>query len=121
MFKRIIAAAALGGVLLASGCETDGTYAGGGYYGGYYSGYYDDFYGPVSYGYWGPDNYFYYSTTLEGPYVRDEARHFRASAGSIRTSSARVVTRTTTTRTVFEIGQAETGKVSAIPMMAPLS
>ena len=50
-----------------------------GYYGGgysYYDGYYDDFYGPVSYGYWGPDDYFYYSTVVGGPYIRDDARHF---------------------------------------------
>ena len=71
------------GIAACSSYYGDGYYAGGNYpsryYGGYgyYDGYYDDFYGPVSYGYWGPDNYFYYSTTFSGPYIRDDARHFR--------------------------------------------
>ncbi len=51
-----------------------------GYYGGdysYYDGYYDDYYGPITYGYWGPGDSFYYSRVVGGPFMRDEARHFR--------------------------------------------
>ena len=80
----VLAVAATG----LAACETyyGNRYAGGYGYGGYgyadsgysyYDGYYDNYYGPVSYGYWGPDNYFYYSTVVGGPIIRDDARHFR--------------------------------------------
>ena len=51
-----------------------------GYYGGaynYYDGYYDDHYGPMTYGYWGPEDSFYYARVVGGPFIRDDARHFR--------------------------------------------
>ena len=77
MKQHLLSALAL--ALATSGlaaCTTG--YYGGGYSGySYYDGYYDNFYGPVSYGYWGPDDYFYYSTVINGPYIRDDARHFR--------------------------------------------
>src|SRR5262249_53270005 len=81
MKQHLLSALAL--ALAASGLAacTTGYYGGsygGGY--GYYDGYYDDFYGPVSYGYWGPDDYFYYSTVATGPYIRDDARHFHREA-----------------------------------------
>jgi hypothetical protein len=80
MKQHLLSALAL--ALATSGlaaCAT-GYYGGGGGGYSYYDGYYDDFYGPVSYGYWGPDNYFYYSTTVSGQYVRDDARHFQREA-----------------------------------------
>jgi hypothetical protein len=71
--KRLLTALACAVAL--SACAT-GYYDGGGGY-SYYDGYYDNFYGPVSYGYWGPDNYFYYRTAPSGVYIRDDAHHFR--------------------------------------------
>jgi hypothetical protein len=74
MKKHILSAAALViSLTMLPSCATD--YYGGG--GSYYDGYYDNFYGPVRYGYWGPDEYFYYSPTIGGPYLRDDAHHFR--------------------------------------------
>ena len=87
MKQHLLSALALG--LATAGltaCASDYGYGYGGGYGysryAYYDGYYDDYYGPVSYGYWGPDNYFYYSTTVSGPYIRDDAQHFRREAVS---------------------------------------
>jgi hypothetical protein len=79
MKHHLLSALAL--ALAASGlaaCASDYSYGYG--YGdryAYYDGYYDDYYGPVSYGYWGPDDYFYYSTVVGGPVIRDDAQHFR--------------------------------------------
>jgi hypothetical protein len=75
MKTKLTAALALAAGLSVLPACASGTYAGVGY--SYYDGYYDNYYGPVRYGYWGPDNYFYYAHTVHGPYVRDEARHFR--------------------------------------------
>lgn len=78
MKKHFFSALAL--VLATSGLAACATgYYGASYGGGYsyYDGYYDDYYGPVSYGYWGPDDYYYYSTTVNGTYIRDDAHHFR--------------------------------------------
>ncbi len=85
MKQHLLSGLALG--LAASGLAACASYYGGGYGGGYggygyYDGYYDDYYGPVSYGYWGPDNYFYYSTVIDGPYLRDDAHHFRRNGAS---------------------------------------
>ena len=61
---------------------------GGGYHHDYaadgvdYDGYYDDFYGSVGDGYWGPDDYFYYSDAPGHPFRRDDAHHFRHDAAS---------------------------------------
>ena len=48
----------------------------------YRLGYYDDAYGPYHDGYWGADGVFMYSTTDGGPYVRDDAHHFRRDANA---------------------------------------
>ena len=42
-----------------------------------YDGYYDNYYGPFYNGYWGRDNYFYYSRGPGYGYVRDYDHHFR--------------------------------------------
>lgn len=76
MKKLVIALACAVGL---SACAS-GYYEGGGGY-TYYNGYYDNFYGPVAYGYWGPDNFFYYRTGVSAVYVRDDARHFRRERG----------------------------------------
>jgi hypothetical protein len=60
--------------LALSGCATTGY---GFYRGGDVSAFYDDAYGPFYNGYWGPGDAFYYSAGRQGPFVRDEARHFR--------------------------------------------
>lgn len=65
---------ALGAVVALSGCAEG--YGGYSYYGGGPA-YYDDFYGPYAGGYWGHDNFYYYRNGHGGPYVRDDARHFR--------------------------------------------
>jgi hypothetical protein len=46
----------------------------------YYDGYYDGYYGPLHDGYWGDDNFFYYSGGRGRPFVRDEGGHFRRDA-----------------------------------------
>ena len=43
----------------------------------YYDGYYDGYYGPMYDGYWGDDNFFYYSGGRGQPFVRDDGNHFR--------------------------------------------
>lgn len=43
----------------------------------YYDGYYDGYYGPMYDGYWGDDNFFYYSSGRGRPFIRDEGNHFR--------------------------------------------
>jgi hypothetical protein len=48
----------------------------------YYDGYYDGYYGPLYDGYWGDDNYFYYSGGRGRPYVRDEGNHFRRDSAA---------------------------------------
>jgi hypothetical protein len=75
MKKSLIALAVVAGL---SACAMG--YEGGGY--SYYDGYYDDFYGPVAYGYWGPDDYFYYRSPTSVVYVRDDAHHFRRDQAS---------------------------------------
>jgi hypothetical protein len=58
-------------------CATEGyNHHGGGASVAYYDGFYDDYYGPVYGGYWGGDVY-YYQGRQNGPYLRDEGRHFR--------------------------------------------
>lgn len=67
----------LGLALGLSACATYGD-NGYGYGGGYaYNGYYDNYYGPVYDGYWGDGDLFYYRTVRNGPYLRDDSRHFR--------------------------------------------
>ncbi len=70
----LIAAA---GALSLSACADSGY--GGHYFGGglAYDSYYDDAYGPYYGGYWGPDDVFMYRRDRRGPFVRDEAHHFR--------------------------------------------
>ncbi len=46
----------------------------------YYDGYYDGYYGPMYDGYWGDDNFFYYSGGRGQPFVRDGGNHFRRAA-----------------------------------------
>lgn len=71
--KRILLAF---GVALALGGCAEG-YGGYSYYGGGPA-YYDDFYGPYAGGYWGHDGFYYYRNgSGRGPYVRDDAHHFR--------------------------------------------
>ena len=48
----------------------------------YYDGYYDGYYGPMYDGYWGDDNFFYYSGGRGQPFVRDEGNHFRRDAAT---------------------------------------
>ena len=40
----------------------------------WHDGYYDNFYGPVYGGYWDVDNYFWYQSRSNGPYLRDRSR-----------------------------------------------
>jgi hypothetical protein len=92
MKQHLLSALALG--LATAGlaaCASDYSYGYGGGYGysryAYYDGYYDDYYGPVSYGYWGPDNYFYYSTTVSREAVSGAHRfHMR---GQLRAENRR--------------------------------
>lgn len=44
--------------------------------------YYDQFYGPITTGYWGPDNMFHYRVVANGPWLIDRARHFRRDAAT---------------------------------------
>ena len=67
-------------IAAAAGLAACVGYYGGGRGYGTYNGYYDNFYGPVPYGYWGGDGYYYYSRVINGPYVRDDAHHFRRDA-----------------------------------------
>jgi len=60
-----------------AGCET---YGGG--YGDGFNAYYDDAYGPFYDGYWGRDNFFWYSPGRGRPFVRDEGRHFHRAPGA---------------------------------------
>jgi hypothetical protein len=74
--RKMLIAAALGGMLILPACAYDG---GGAYYGAGYGGadvYYDNYYGPYTDGYWGPDAYFYYRGA-DGRFLRDQDRHFR--------------------------------------------
>lgn len=48
----------------------------------YYDGYYDGYYGPLYDGYWGDDNFFYYSGGRGQPFIRDEGNHFRHNPGA---------------------------------------
>src|ERR1700722_688949 len=68
--KLILGASAL---LALAGCASAGGPV-------YYDGYYDGFYGPLYDGYWGDDNFFYYSGGVGRPFVRDEGNHFRHDA-----------------------------------------
>jgi hypothetical protein len=66
-------------------CESDFHHHGG-MHGGvdvaYVDGYYDDAYGPVYDGYWGDGDVFYYRSSADGDYRRDDAHHFNRSAGN---------------------------------------
>jgi len=76
--RKMLIAAALGGLLILPACA-DGAYYGAGYYGSGYGAadvYYDNYYGPYTDGYWGPDAYFYYRSA-DGRFLRDQDRHFR--------------------------------------------
>jgi hypothetical protein len=71
--RKMLIAAALGGMLILPAC------AGGAYYGAGYGGadvYYDSYYGPYTDGYWGPDDFFYYRGG-DGRFIRDENHHFQ--------------------------------------------
>lgn len=73
--RKMLIAAALGGMLILPACADEG----GAYYGaavGPADVYYDSFYGPYTDGYWGPDAFFYYRGP-DGRFIRDEGRHFR--------------------------------------------
>ena len=59
--------------LALSGCATGY----GGYDAGGFNAYYDDAYGPFSGGYWGRDNFFWYSPGSGRPFIRDDGRHFQ--------------------------------------------
>ena len=48
----------------------------------YHDGYYDGYYGPLYEGYWGDDNFFYYSGGRGQPFIRDEGNHFRRVAAA---------------------------------------
>ena len=52
----------------------------------YYDGYYDGYYGPLYDGYWGDDNFFYYSSGPGQPFIRDEGNHFQRGAVAGSTS-----------------------------------
>lgn len=69
--KAILAASAL--LALAACVSAEGPV--------YYDGYYDGYYGPMYDGYWGDDNFFYYSRGRGQPFVRDEGNHFQHGAG----------------------------------------
>ena len=73
----------IGAAIGLAACEGDyhhhGLYAGADV--AYADGYYDDFYGPLYDGYWGDGDVFYYRTTRDGDFRRDDAHHFTRSAG----------------------------------------
>lgn len=70
--KMIFGACAL---LVLAGCvSADGPV--------YYDGYYDGYYGPLFEGYWGDDDFFYYSRGRGQPFVRDDGNHFRRVAAA---------------------------------------
>ena len=75
--RKMLIAAALGGMMILPACADDA------YYGASYGApvgpaevYYDNFYGPYTDGYWGPDQFFYYRGG-DGRFLRDENQHFR--------------------------------------------
>jgi len=73
--RKMLIAAAMGGMLILPACADYG----GAYYGAGYGGadvYYDNFYGPYTDGYWGPDNFFYYRGG-DGRFLRDDSHHFQ--------------------------------------------
>ena len=84
MLMKTLALCALGSTLLLGGCAYDEGYH---HHHDYvsvdadYDGYYDDFYGPVADGYWGEDNFFYYTDAPGHPYRRDTDHHFRHDNG----------------------------------------
>ena len=71
--RKMLIAAALGGMLILPACADD-AYYGAGY--GRADVYYDGYYGPYTDGYWGPDASFYYRGA-DGRFLRDQNRHFR--------------------------------------------
>jgi hypothetical protein len=77
MYRLALAAAA---AFTLTACADTG-YGSYGYPGhGYASAdiaYYDNFYGPWYDGYWGDGDVFFYRVRPNGPYVRDDAHHFR--------------------------------------------
>lgn len=77
MRKTFLALASLAALIALPACAYDeGGYGSSARY-SYYDGYYDNYYGPVWSGYWGPDEYFYYSPARGKPFVRDDGHHFR--------------------------------------------
>ena len=65
-------------------CESDFGRHGGPYAGAdvaYVDGYYDDFYGPVYDGYWGDGDVFFYRSSPDTDFRRDDAHHFSRSDG----------------------------------------
>jgi hypothetical protein len=85
--RKMLIAAAIGGMLILPACASEGAYYGAGY--GDADVYYDNFYGPYTDGYWGPDSYFYYRGG-DGRFLRDDSHHFRRQMfGSARRFHAR--------------------------------
>jgi hypothetical protein len=68
--KTVLAASAL--LALAACASVNGPV--------YYDGYYDGYYGPLYDGYWGDDNFFYYSGGPGQPFVADRGNHFQRGA-----------------------------------------
>lgn len=83
--KLAILIGSVAAVALLTGCAYDDgrhhhhAYVAGGID---YDGYYDDYYGPIADGYWGTDNFFYYTDGPGHPYRRDEGRHIRREAAN---------------------------------------
>jgi hypothetical protein len=75
MQNTLKAALAASALLALAGCVSPGGPV-------YYDGYYDGYYGPLYDGYWGDDNFFYYSGGPGRPFVRDEGHHFQRGAAS---------------------------------------
>ena len=72
--RKMLIAAALGGMMILPACASGGYYYGAGM--GPADVYYDSYYGPYTDGYWGPDEFFYYRGG-DGRFLRDESHHFQ--------------------------------------------
>jgi hypothetical protein len=81
--RALLILTAAGTALALGGCVYN-DYGGGrgdlGRHGGRYEAYYDGYYGPSYGGTWRDDGFYYYRAAPDGPYVRDEGRHFRRDA-----------------------------------------
>jgi len=81
MKRALILSIAFGALVGLGGCTGYYGGAGVGYgYNAYDDLYYDNYYGPVSYGYWGNDGWYYYRDRVSRQYRRDDGRHFRRDA-----------------------------------------